>query len=220
MTAAKQADKQPFEQSCLPDDDLAQLKKDLLERLRSLLFVHRRRTGRRLVVVRHVVVAHSSTTVARHGRSLVSASMSTLSRFPGFARERAELHTSYPCCMTADSGDESGDEEVTSDESEDARLAELELGEVDVAAIVEEERVAARRLSAIEAGRRKGGLLGAAAAGAMIGLRDIYEGPPKEDEIVMVSESSGEPGDIDKDGIEVTVGDVDVWAPPPSPDQT
>ena len=27
--------------------------------------------------------------------------------------------------------------------------------------------------------------LGAAAAGAMIGLRDIYEGPPKEDDIVI-----------------------------------
>lgn len=87
--------------------------------------------------------------------------------------------------------------------------------DVDVAQIVTEEEVAARRLSAIEAGRRKGGILGAAAAGAMLGLRDIYEGPPKEDEIVLVAESSGEPGDIDVDGIEVTVNDVNVWAPPP-----
>jgi len=122
--------------------------------------------------------------------------------------------------MTVERGDDTGEEGATPDDSEDARLAELELTDVDVAAIVEEERIAARRLSAIEAGRRKAGLLGAAAAGAMIGLRDIYEGPPKEDEIVMVSESPGEPGDIDTDGIEVTVGDVDIWAPPPSPDQT
>jgi hypothetical protein len=121
--------------------------------------------------------------------------------------------------MGAERGDDAGDEDVTAHESENSQLAELEPDDVDVDAIVEEERVAGRRLSAIEAGRRKGGLLGAAAAGAMIGLRDIYEGPPKEDEIVVVSESSGEPGDIDKDGIEISVGDVDVWAPPPSPDQ-
>jgi len=77
------------------------------------------------------------------------------------------------------------------------------------------DRAIAKRLSMIEAGRRKGGMLGAAAAGAMIGLRDVYEGPPKEDTIVEVAESPGEPGDIDIDGIEVSVGGVDVWAPPP-----
>lgn len=98
----------------------------------------------------------------------------------------------------------------------DAGLTELDLADLDVASIVEEEEIAARRLSSIEAGRRKGGILGAAAAGAMLGLRDIYEGPPKDDEIVAVAESPGEPGDIDTDGIEVSVGDVDVWAPPPS----
>ena len=77
------------------------------------------------------------------------------------------------------------------------------------------DRAIAKRLSMIEAGRRKGGVFGAAAAGAMLGLRDVYEGPPKEDTIVEVSESPGEPGDIDTDGIEVSVGGVDVWAPPP-----
>lgn len=77
------------------------------------------------------------------------------------------------------------------------------------------DRAIAKRLSMIEAGRRKGGVLGAAAAGAMLGLRDVYEGPPKEDTIVEIAESPGEPGDIDTDGIEVSVGDVDVWAPPP-----
>lgn len=80
--------------------------------------------------------------------------------------------------------------------------------------IESEEEAARRRLSSIEAGRRKAGLLGAAAAGAMLGIRDVYEGPPKEDDMEIVSESSGEPGDIDRDGIHVTVGETDVWAPP------
>ena len=93
----------------------------------------------------------------------------------------------------------------------DARLA----ASIDGAPGDAEERAAARRLSMIEAGRRKGGLLGAAAAGAMIGLRDVYEGPPKEDEIVIVSEAPGDPEDIDVDGITGRVADVDFWAPPP-----
>lgn len=87
--------------------------------------------------------------------------------------------------------------------------------DLDVAAIEAEERAAAHRLSMIEAGRRKGGVLGAAAAGAMIGLRDVYEGPPKEDDIVIVSEAPGDPEDIDVDGITGRVADVDFWAPPP-----
>ena len=89
--------------------------------------------------------------------------------------------------------------------------------QIDVERIEAEERAAAYRLSMIEAGRRKGGLLGAAAAGAMIGLRDIYEGPPKQDDIVIEIESSGEPTDIDVDGIMGSVDDVDYWAPPPPP---
>jgi hypothetical protein len=79
----------------------------------------------------------------------------------------------------------------------------------------DEEALAERRASAIAAGRRKGGVAGAAMAGAMLALKDIYEGPPRE-EVVATVESPGEPGDIDRDGIEVSVGDVDVWAPPPS----
>jgi hypothetical protein len=92
--------------------------------------------------------------------------------------------------------------------------AELEAS-LDVASIEAEERAAAVRLSMIAAGRRKGGVLGAAAAGAMIGLRDIYEGPPKQDDIVIVSEAPGEPEDIDVDGITGRVADIDFWAPPP-----
>ena len=93
----------------------------------------------------------------------------------------------------------------------DAELA----ASIDVARIEAEERAAAARLSMIAAGRRKGGLLGAAAAGAMIGLRDIYEGPPKEDDIVIVSEAPGDPEDIDIDGITGRVAGIDFWAPPP-----
>jgi hypothetical protein len=83
----------------------------------------------------------------------------------------------------------------------------------------EAEALALRRASAIAAGRRKGGVAGAAMAGAMLALKEIYEGPQRE-EIVATVESPGEPGDIDKDGIEVTVGDVDVWAPPPAESTT
>lgn len=87
----------------------------------------------------------------------------------------------------------------------------------DATRIEAEEQAAARRRSSIEAGRRKGGLLGAAAAGALLGLRDVYEGPRKDDEIVIVSETPGGPGDIDTDGIAGSVDDVDFWAPPPGP---
>jgi hypothetical protein len=85
-----------------------------------------------------------------------------------------------------------------------------------IARIEVEERQASQRLATIEAGRRKGGLAGAAMAGVMLGLRDIYDGPPKDDTIVAIVESPDEPGDIDTEGIEVTVGDVEVWAPPPT----
>jgi hypothetical protein len=88
---------------------------------------------------------------------------------------------------------------------------------VDVARIEAEEAAAAQRVSMIQAGRRKGGILGAATAGAMIGLRDVYEGPPKQDDIVIEIESSGKLDDIDVDGIAGTVDDVDYWAPPPPP---
>ena len=93
----------------------------------------------------------------------------------------------------------------------DAELA----ASIDVARIEAEERAAAVRLSMIAAGQRKGGVLGAGAAGAMIGLRDIYVGPPKEDDIVIVSEAPGDPEDIDVDGITGRVAGIDFWAPPP-----
>jgi hypothetical protein len=75
------------------------------------------------------------------------------------------------------------------------------------------ERLAEARRSAIEAGRRKGGVAGAAMAGAMLAVAEIYEGPRKDEAPVTV-EASGEPDDVDRDGIGVTVGEVDVAAPP------
>ena len=96
-----------------------------------------------------------------------------------------------------------------------ADAAQTDAARSDGARLEAEEAIAARRLSMIEAGRRKGGVLGAAAAGAMLGLRDVYEGPPKDDDVVIVSEAPGDPEDIDVDGITGRVADVDFWAPPP-----
>jgi len=76
-----------------------------------------------------------------------------------------------------------------------------------------EERLAEQRRSSIAAGRRKGGIVGAGMAGAMLAVAEIYEGPPKEDAPVTV-EASSDPIDLDTDGVEVTVGEVDVAAPP------
>lgn len=75
-----------------------------------------------------------------------------------------------------------------------------------------EQRLADQRANAIEAGRRKGGLAGAAMAGAMFAVAEIYEGPKKDDKPVTV-EASSDPDDVDRDGIDVSVGDVDVGAP-------
>jgi hypothetical protein len=75
-----------------------------------------------------------------------------------------------------------------------------------------EERLAERRRTSIEAGRRKGGVVGAAMAGAMMAVAEIYEGPPKEDAPVTV-EASSKPHDLDKDGFGATFGEVDVAAP-------
>jgi hypothetical protein len=87
--------------------------------------------------------------------------------------------------------------------------------EIDVERIQEEEFAATRKLSSIEAGRRIGGVAGAAMAGAMLAIQEIYEGRPHDADIVAVSESPDKVGDIDEDGIDVSVGDVNVWAPPP-----
>ena len=79
-----------------------------------------------------------------------------------------------------------------------------------------EERLADQRAAAIAAGRRKGGAVGAAMAGAMLAISDIIEGPPK-DKIAVTVEASSDPHDLDKDGFDAKVGDVDVEAPPLAP---
>jgi hypothetical protein len=95
----------------------------------------------------------------------------------------------------------------------DRVLPDLDAGEV-YAAFIEthEERLADQRASAIEAGRRKGGVAGAAMAGAMFAVAEFYEGPKKDDKPVTV-EASSDPEDVDRDGIDVSVGDVDVGSP-------
>lgn len=75
-----------------------------------------------------------------------------------------------------------------------------------------EQRLEQQRSSAIEAGRRRGGVAGAAMAGAMFAVAEIYEGPKKDDKPVTV-EASSDPEDVDRDGIDVSVGDVDVGSP-------
>ena len=75
-----------------------------------------------------------------------------------------------------------------------------------------EQELADARRYAIEAGKRKGGLAGAAMAGAMFAVADIVEGPKKDDKPVTV-EASSDPDDVDRDGIDVQVGDVEVGSP-------
>ena len=75
-----------------------------------------------------------------------------------------------------------------------------------------EERAAAARASSIDAARRKGGVAGAALAGAMFAMRDIYEKP--KEEIPIEVEASGEPHDLERDGVDLEVHGVDVTAPP------
>ena len=110
--------------------------------------------------------------------------------------------------MSGDGPDEISDEptdEVAADDRAAAAHAEF--------LAQHEARLAEQRASSIAAGRRKAGVAGAAMAGAMMAVAEIYEGPPKEDAPVTV-EASGDPTDIDLDGLDVSVGDVDVSSPP------
>jgi len=85
--------------------------------------------------------------------------------------------------------------------------------ETDPRMVAYEAELADRRNNAINAGRRKGGAAGGAMAAAMLALRDVIEGPPKEDAPVTV-EASGDPLDLEKDGFGGTFGEVAVEAPP------
>jgi hypothetical protein len=75
------------------------------------------------------------------------------------------------------------------------------------------DRLAEQRASAIAAGRRKAGVAGAAMAGAMLAVRDVVEGPKKDDAPVTV-EASGDPLDLERDGFGMNVAGVEVSAPP------
>jgi hypothetical protein len=60
--------------------------------------------------------------------------------------------------------------------------------------------------------RQRHGLAAGALAGALMGMRDVLEGPPKESAPVVVA-SASEPTDIDADGLSVDMGEVEVASP-------
>jgi hypothetical protein len=60
--------------------------------------------------------------------------------------------------------------------------------------------------------RQRSGVGAGALAAALMGMRDVLEGPPKESAPVVV-ESSSEPTDIDNEGLRVDVGEVAVASP-------
>ena len=64
-----------------------------------------------------------------------------------------------------------------------------------------------RDRSSIEAGRRIGGVPGAMMAGAMLALREIYQGPKRDDGQVVVDAPS-EPHDVDRDGVALTADEI------------
>jgi len=74
----------------------------------------------------------------------------------------------------------------------------------------------ARDNAMIARGRQIGGVAGAALAGAMIAIRDVYQGKPKE-EVSVVVDSPTEPEDIDMDGVALAAdevgGDHDIAVP-------
>jgi hypothetical protein len=93
------------------------------------------------------------------------------------------------------------------DAAERAGLPDDRQAARDAAHIAEyEQRLAERRTAAIEAGRRKGGLAGAAMAGAMFAVSEIVEGP-KKDDVSVVVEASSNPLDLERDGVSVELDD-------------
>jgi len=94
----------------------------------------------------------------------------------------------------------------------DPAAARSQHDRVDTFADADRERVAAankldRDRSMVAHGRRIGGLPGAMAAGALIAMRDIFEGP-KRDEGSVVVDSPSEPHDVDRDGVALTADDI------------
>lgn len=89
---------------------------------------------------------------------------------------------------------------------EDAVAAMTDIAEIDRARVAAANKLARDR-SMVEHGRRIGGIPGAALAGAMIAIRDVYEGPKRDDGSVVVDAPS-EPHDVDRDGVDLSVADV------------
>jgi len=72
---------------------------------------------------------------------------------------------------------------------------------------VEAANQADRNRSMIAHGRRIGGVAGAALAGAMIAVRDVYEGA-KRDQGQVVVDAPSEPHDVDRDGVELSAEEI------------
>ena len=78
----------------------------------------------------------------------------------------------------------------------------------------------ARDRSMVEHGRRIGGAAGAALAGAMIAIRDVYEGKAKRNDGQVVVDAPSEPHDVDRDGVTLPaaeLGGLDDVAVPAQP---
>jgi hypothetical protein len=106
--------------------------------------------------------------------------------------------------------DEPADDQL--DDALDADATRSEHDRIDTFADADRERVAAankldRDRSMVAHGRRIGGLPGAMAAGALIAMRDIFEGP-KRDEGSVVVDSPSEPHDVDRDGVALSADDI------------
>jgi hypothetical protein len=100
------------------------------------------------------------------------------------------------------------------DDDEPAEVEEplTERQRIDAVADADRQRVAAanqldRDRSMVAHGRRIGGVAGAAIAGAMIAVRDIYEGPKRDDGSVVVDAPS-DPHDVDRDGVALSSDEV------------
>jgi len=99
-----------------------------------------------------------------------------------------------------------------SDEPETPDLADMTQDELDAIADADRARVHEanqrdRDNAMVSAGRRKAGVVGAAMAGAMIALRDVFESPKKDDGQVVV-DAPTEPLDLDSDGMTLEAGEV------------
>ena len=79
--------------------------------------------------------------------------------------------------------------------------------------LLAEARSAEVRYVIREAGRKKAGTGGAMMAGVMLALQEIYEAPVQE-EVHVIFEASGEPHDLETDGVQFSLGDVDVTSTP------